>query len=78
MIIHTLWGLRKGKFTPELMVAWDEFSVDNYQEGFAEDCEKVIASWGSDLVEKRYIDIHVHDDLLMRTFNPVELKGEIR
>lgn len=55
MILHTLWGTRKGEADPELMVAWDEYSVDGNRQGFAEDCERAIKSWGDDLATHRYI-----------------------
>lgn len=78
MILHTLWGVRKGESTPELMVAWDEYSVDSYREGFDQDCERAIKSWGNDLQEKRYIDIEISEDSLMGKFNVAEMDGIVR
>ena len=34
MFIRTLWGLRKGETTPELLLAWDEFCVDENFDGW--------------------------------------------
>lgn len=78
MILHTLWGARKGESTPELMVAWDEYTVDSYREGFEADCNRAIQSWGSDLQEKRYIDIHINEGKLLDAFADVQMEGTIR
>ena len=77
MILHTLWGARHDESTPELMVAWDEYSVDTNYEGFREDCERAIASWGADLSEKRALDININEDLLMEAFAETHIDGTI-
>ncbi len=33
MVIKTLWGWRKSEDTPELMQAWDEYTVDDAPSG---------------------------------------------
>lgn len=78
MILHTLWGARAGEAVPELMVAWDEYSVDQYPEGFEGDCDRAIKSWGSDLQHKRYIDIDVSEDALINAFEEVQIEGQVR
>lgn len=75
--VKTLWGWRKSEDSPELMEAWDAFSVDGYQDGWEEACQKAIASWGDDLYAHRYIDIEVDADQVMQTFWPAKLEGEI-
>lgn len=77
MIIHTLWIARKGESTPELAVAWDYYTRDNWPEGFGEACDKAIESYGSDLDEKRYIDINVNEDLIMAAFNTSMIPGKV-
>ena len=77
MILHTLWGARHGESTPELMVAWDEYSVDLNREGFDEHCDRAIKTWGADLQEKRYINIAVNEDRVMDAFNEVNIEGHI-
>lgn len=60
MIVHTLWGVRKDSpDVPELIVAWDEYAVDGNPDGFQQDCEEGLASWGTDLAEHRYINLRV-------------------
>jgi hypothetical protein len=78
MIIHTLWAARKGESTPELLVAWDEYTLDNsWSGGFDEECDKAIKAMGSDLDEKRYIDIHVSEHRIMEAFNAFYVPGAI-
>ena len=36
--IRTLWFWRKGEPDPELLVAWDDYSVDENPEGFQTEC----------------------------------------
>jgi hypothetical protein len=69
--IHTLWGARHGESMPELMAAWDEYSVDQNYEGWREDCERAIKSWGDDLQEKRYLDIDVSEQEVIAAFGDV-------
>lgn len=68
--IHTLWGTRKGfeDEVPELMVAWDEFAVDNYPEGFAADKQEAIDSWQDDLAAQRDIVLEVPFDQIEDAF----------
>lgn len=77
--IRTLWGVRKG-FTAEyaeLMVAWDEASVDNWEEGFEEACAKEIASWADDLQESRYITITVDREAIEAAFSEATVAGRV-
>lgn len=46
--IHTLWFWRKGEDGPELLTAWDEWSVDGNYQGWKEDCERRFAEVASD------------------------------
>lgn len=61
MIIKTMWGKRRSEpnAPPELMVAWDEHRVDDFPEGFEDDCAVARASWSDDLAEWRMIDVEV-------------------
>ena len=65
MNIRTMWGQRlvshPGEFGPELMVAWDEYCVDENWDGWNEACQAETKAWGSDLIERRFIDIYVPD-----------------
>ncbi len=70
MVIKTLWGWRKSEDTPELMQAWDEYTVDNWPEGWTEACEKARASWGDDLYSHREIDLVVNLDSILQAFAP--------
>jgi hypothetical protein len=78
MRIHTVWGQRVGtENEPELMVAWDEFSVDANPEGFREDVEKALQSWGSDLETHRYIDIRLPDKVINEAFWAPVVEAEV-
>ncbi len=75
--IRCLFGLRKEVEVPELMVAWDEHSIDANCAGFDEDVEKAKKSWGDELVESRLISIHINEDELVAMFEEQELNGKI-
>ena len=72
--IHTVWATRKHEpETPELVTAWDEFSVDDNPSGFREDVVDRLASWGSDLKDHREIDIRVPLEFIRGAFRPVAI-----
>jgi hypothetical protein len=50
MQIKSLWALRKGYEAPELLVAWDEISIDENWDGFQEDVKRAIDAIGEDAV----------------------------
>lgn len=61
MIIETLWIKRKyGNTPPELVAAWDEFSIDENPQGWQDACTKALDSIGDDLAEHRYIQIRAN------------------
>lgn len=78
MKIHTLWGWRKNEDTPELMVAWDEISVDGWHEGFDEAIKHEIECWGSDLYAHRFIDLEVDLDEVAKAFQTPQLNVEVK
>lgn len=79
MIVKSLWGVRKGyeRAAPELMAAWDEYTIDENPEGWTEACEKAIASWGDDLLSWRIIDIQLPVNILKQQFEPAEIAAVI-
>ena len=75
--IHTLWGVRKDfDETPELMVAWDEFTREANWEGFDEACEREKALWGNDLADTRLIVIKVPYESIQKAFEAPTIEGE--
>ncbi|MBN9214718.1 MAG: hypothetical protein J0J04_07880 [Microbacterium sp.] len=68
--IVTVWGERRGYVgeAPELMVAWDECSVDENPNGFEGACAEEAASWGDDLVQQRRIILEVPAHLIRGAF----------
>lgn len=80
MRLLTLWGERRGMegAAPELMVAWDEYCADANYDGFVQECDKARASWGSDLVQYRMIEVEVSEAALRKAFAPVVVSGEVQ
>lgn len=68
MRLMTMWGERRDFKTPELMVAWDYYTWDNWAEGFDEECEKARKSWGDDLVQWRIIELDVSEEAIRKAF----------
>jgi hypothetical protein len=78
MQIYTVWATRvQDPDEPELVTAWDEYSVDNNPEGFDKDVEESLASWGDDLDQHRRIVITVPDKPILDAFRSVMVEGTV-
>ena len=78
MRIHTVWAVRESSpDEPELVTAWDEFSVDANPEGFDADVKEGLESWGTDLETHRYIDLIVPDKAIFDAFKRIEVQAEV-
>lgn len=77
MIVKTMWGKRAGEPMPELMVAWDEYCVDGFQEGFEDECEKARESWKDELETYRMIDVAIPQAALDAAFRGAVVPGTI-
>lgn len=70
--IVSLWATRKsidaGFHPPELLLAWDEWSIDENAEQWFGDCQKALKAMGDDLDQYRYITIKVSDSVFDRAF----------
>lgn len=78
MRIYSVWGVRKYfPNEPELMLAWDEFSVDSNPEGYEAAVKQAIESWGDDLLAHRVIEIEVFDLAVLQAFKPAKIKGGV-
>lgn len=78
MIIHAVFANRK--YDPEvieLVTAWDEFSVDENPEGWEEEVNKGLASWGEYLLHHVHVDIKVSDDVIEKEFRTLQVQGEV-
>lgn len=55
---------------PELLVAWDEYSIDNNLKGFDEECDKALKAVGNDILNKAYVTVKVDEDSIMKILRP--------
>lgn len=55
---------------PELLVAWDEYSIDNNNEGFTEECDKALKAVGDDILNKAYVTVNVDEDAILKILLP--------
>ena len=62
MDIATLWIKRKGgeDSAPELIVAWDEYSIEENWEGWVAACKKELDAIGDDVAAKRFLNLKVN------------------
>ena len=73
--ITTTWANRKyDPHTPELVCAWDEYSIDNNYDGWVEDKQKALNSWGEDLLSHVDIVIYVPFEVVDQALNPASVK----
>lgn len=79
MLIHTCWAWRKHEDGPELLEAWDEYTVEQNYEGWQAACQKAIASLGNDIssLGVRYIDLRVDGDAVEEAFSSNEIEGKV-
>lgn len=78
MKIYTVWAVRKSSpDEPELVTAWDEYSVDAYPEGYDEDVKKGLESWGDDLLTHREIILRASYPAILQKFQSAEVDAEV-
>jgi hypothetical protein len=69
--IHGLFITRKGsEDAPELVEAWDEFSIDGWFDGWETAKAKALGAIGSDLSSSAVVEIDIPDDAVFRALNP--------
>jgi len=61
----------------ELMVAWDEYCLDENPEGFAEACETAKRSWGDDMLAEREVEIVVDERKIRGLFGTATISGDV-
>lgn len=79
--ITMTWAVRKhDPESPELVTAWDEYSIDANPEGWEEDKKKSLASWGDDLLRHADIVVYVPYEVIVNAVKPptVRVGGVIR
>lgn len=78
MRIKTLWITREGSSDePELLVAWDEFTYDSHPEGFDKECQERLGEIGSEVGERRFVDLDIDETALLKLFRTVSLSATI-
>lgn len=80
MLIHTLWFWRKTEEGPELLLAWDGYSVDQNVKGWEALCAAKLDEVRPEMsgLGYRYIDIEVKgDDAIETAFYPKEVEAEV-
>ena len=79
MLVKSLWFWRKNEDSPEMIQAWDEFSVDDNFDGWQDACRKALDSVRPDMSDLgyRYVDISVDLDKISEMFWANEIKGSV-
>ena len=77
MIVKSLWIRRKyDPSVPELLTAWDEYSIEENPDGFEADVEQALDKIGSDLMSYRVIDLVVYTPAILNAFEPVQVAAK--
>ena len=74
--ISTLWITRHSEDTPELLAAWDQFSIDGNPGGFTEACEKALAAVGDDVRDTAYLTIVVPEEPIFDALYPPDVHAD--
>lgn len=77
--IRTLWFWRKDEDGPELLTAWDEWSVDGNYEGWRRDCEQSFAAVESDDAGTgpRELIFRFDYDRVEEAFSPADIEATV-
>jgi hypothetical protein len=80
MRIVTVFGLRTYEpNSPELLVAWDEYAVDENGEGWQDAKAKAIAEIGDELLTSAEVSIEVSEANILSILRPIgTVKGEVK
>lgn len=62
--VAMLWVCRKGCDIPELLNAWDGYSIEENFDGWAKSCKDALDACGGDVDAFRYVNIKVDADAL--------------
>lgn len=70
MDIASLWIKRKGyeDVAPELLVAWDEYSIEENWDGWASACHDALKACGDEVLDKRFINLSVQQSQIEAIF----------
>ena len=71
--VSTLWITRQSEDTPELLVAWDNFTIDGNPGGFTEACKEALAAVGNDVRDTAYLTIIVPEDPIFAALYPPDI-----
>ena len=75
--IETLWFLENTENSvPELLCAWDEYSINENPQGYEEDMKVAHGSRGND-GEYRYIELKIDNSKIMRAFKPAKVNADV-
>lgn len=81
MKLYTMFGQRKqrheGEFGPEVLLCWDEFSVDENVDGWEEACQETRSNHQESFSAIRVIAVNVDQEVITRLLNePPEITGD--
>ena len=71
--VATLWITRQSEDTPELLVAWDNFTIDGNPGGFTEACTSALAAVGGDVRDTAYLTIVVPEEPIFAALYPPDV-----
>lgn len=68
MDVATLWIRRPDSEIPELVAAWDGYSIEENYEGWEKACQRALDEVKGDLAAFRYLNISVSERVLNDAF----------
>lgn len=83
MDLHILFGQRRqnyeGEYAPEVLVCWDEFTIDENPEGFWEAVDEAKQEMADEMSAMCVVVVQVDQDKIARLLNATPaLKGEVQ
>lgn len=77
MLIHCLFALSALGDVPELIVAWDQYKVEEQPQGFREACDEALGLYDGEPPHE-YIDVEIDEAVLLDAFSRPILQGAIK
>lgn len=69
MYITCLFIERRKNEGPELLLAWDEYSIEENPEGFREACTKTLSTLQGEFIRQQLIELDINDQKLEQALN---------
>jgi len=77
MKIECLFIVREEAEGPELIAAWDEYSISENPKGWESECNDVLRALNGAYLRHRYVTVSISDPKLAEALSNAEIPGKL-